>query len=193
MNWKKLSLMVAGATTVLTSYGFAADQDVDAEAEFRQAISLTKNADVDFTTGAGVIEFTGTPGASDLVSLGTDGNIAVGGTAFTAPSTGTAGDVDITGDGSSNVEVSCTDTATISDGTNNLTVNMEIAMDTGVAYGSGTDCAGLGTTPLTHTLDGTDKILVGGQIVGNSGTVTSAVYNTTNSGGSAATVRVVYQ
>jgi len=189
----KLALL-ASVTFVTTAFNaYAVDESVEVEAEFRQAISLTVT-DMDFTTGTNVIEFAGTPGATDLVNLGTDGNITTGGTAFTAPTTGQAGDIAVSGATGLTIEVSCSDDATISDGTNSLTVgSLEVVMDTGVAFGSGTDCEGLGTNPLTHTLDGTDVVLMGGQIEGDSGTVTTNVYNTTNAGGTAATIRVVYQ
>ncbi len=194
MNFKKLALAVTALTAVSVVSAIAAEQDVDVEAQFQQAISLVQNNQMDFTTGTNVIEYTGIPAAGDHITLATNGDITVAGTAFSAPATGQAGDVGITGSNGSDVEVSCEVNATISDGTNTLTVDqMEIVMDIGVAAGIGTSCAGLGTSPLVHTLDGTDIVLVGGRIDGNTGTVTDATYNTTNAGGDPVTVRVVYQ
>lgn len=191
--------LMALATTGLIAAGtvYAADQSVSVLAQFRQAISLTKNADIDFTTGSNVIEFTGTPGSGDTITLGTDGNMAETGSAFTVPATGTPADIDITGDGASAVNISCSTGAVLKSGANTVTVNeIKLDMNTGAAYASGAyTCAGVGTTPHSHTLDGTDKILLGAQIdAGVGGTaITSAVYSTANAGGSAATVRVVYQ
>lgn len=66
-------------------------------------------------------------------------------------------------------------------------------MNTGDAFGAADDaCAGLGTSPLSHTLDGTDVVLLGGRAVGN-GTIVTGAYSTATAGGTAATVRVVYQ
>ena len=168
---------------------------MDASAQFRQAITLTKNSDIDFSSSS-AIDFTGTPGAADFVRLGTDGNVTYAGSAFSGPSTGTAGDVDISGATGDDVSISCTATATISDGTNTLTVDsLQYSMNTGDVFGSSDDtCDGLDTNPLTYTITGTsDKILLGGRIVGNSGTVASGTYSTATAGGTAATVRVVYQ
>lgn len=187
---------VGTLTLSLAANVYAVDEDVEAEAEFRQALALTLVTDIDFTPGTDVIEFTGTPATADVINLATSGAITTGGTAFSAPSTGTVGNVSIAGANGLAVEVSCTDTATISDGTNSLTVgSLEIVMDTGVALGGAgvDDCEGLGVSPLVHTLDGTDNVLMGGIIEGGSGTVTTAVYNTGNTGGTAATIRVLYQ
>lgn len=190
---------IALATTSLIAAGsvYAVDQSVSVAAQFRQALSLTKNADIDFTTGSNVIEFTGTPTTGDVITLGTDGNMAETGTAFTVPATGTPADIDITGDGASAVDISCSTGAVLKSGSNTVTINeIVLDMNTGAAYASAAyTCAGVGTTPHSHTLDGTDTILLGAQLdAGEAGTaVVSAVYSTGNAGGSAATVRVVYQ
>lgn len=180
---------------LVTGAAYAADQNVDVLASFRQALTLTKNQDVDFTPGATFIDFAGTPAGTDLVNLATNNAITYGGVAFSGPATGQAGDISISGDGASAVNISCTTGATLAEaGGATVSVNaMEISMNTGDAFGAADDtCAGLGTSPLSHTLDGTDVILLGGRVVGN-GTIITAAYSTATAGGTPATVRVVYQ
>ena len=191
----KINKIALGGMLLMAGGAYAVDETIDAAVQFRQALTLTKNLDIDFTPGASFVDFAGTPGSSDFVQLATNGTVSYAGTAFSGNTAGQAADVDIVGDNVSAVNVSCSTGATLSDGTNTLSIDqMQLSMNTGDAFGSADHtCAGLGTTPLAHTLDGTDTILMGGRIVGNSGTVASGVYNTTNAGGAAATVRVVYQ
>lgn len=189
----KLPVLVAMAGLV-AGVAIAADQDVEVLATMRQAISLTKNLDVDFSS-VDPIDFTGTPAGTDFVQLGSNGAITYAGAAFSGPSTGQAGDVDINGDGTSGVDISCTATATLAEaGGATITANqMQISMNTGDAFGSADyTCAGLGTTPHSYTLTGTDTILMGGRLVGN-GTIIAGAYSTATGAGVAATVRVVYQ
>lgn len=190
-------LAVLGVCAMAANQVYADTETVDSEAEFRQAVSLVKNTDIDFTTGSGVIEFTGAPTGADLIQLGSNGNIGTAGTVFTAPATGVVGDVDINGDGTSAVDISCTATATLSDGVNTIAMNqVALSLNTGRAFGSEDyTCAGVGTTPHSYTLTGADKILMGGHIDGGSvvGTLGAGVYNTSNVGGSNITVDVVYQ
>lgn len=188
----KLLAAAAAAATTLAGVVYAADQDVEADAEFRAALTTTLNNDIDFSS-AGVIEFSGTPGIGDTVQLGTDGNIAYGGSAFSGPATGQVGDFSVNGDGASPVEISCTTTATLENGGQTVTMDsIETAFNTGAAFGGGYSCAGLGTTPDVQTLGGSDNILVGGQLVGN-GAITDGVYSTTTGTGVPITVRVLYQ
>lgn len=192
---KKALAFAAAFTTALAGTAIALDQDVEADAEFRAAITMTVNSDIDFTTGSGVIEY-GSPTGSDLVTLATDGDITVTGSEFTAPATGQVGDVTFAGDGASSVDITCTATATLAETGTGTTVtmqNIEFAVDTGVATGLANACAGLGAGAVSHTLDGTDALLIGGELVG-AATITDAVYSTTNTGdgGVPATFRVVY-
>jgi hypothetical protein len=196
---KLIKIASLTAATMLASTGlFAADQNVQVDAQFRPAIVLALNSSVDLTPGATFIDYAGTPGGSDLVNIGTDGNITVGGTVFTAPAAGTVGSVTITGDGSSAVNISCNTAALLRNaGGNGVTFNTtQISMNTGDPFGSSDDpCGGLGTSPLAHTLDGTDVVLIGGRIdAGVGGTIVSGtVYSTTIGTGSPIILRVVYQ
>lgn len=195
MTMKKLAALTA-SVALLSAGAYAVDQNVAVDAEFRQALSLTLNFDIDFTPGATYIDYvTGNIDAADFVTIGTDGTVGFVDDAFTGGTSGQAGDVSINGSTGAGVDISCTTGATITDGTNALTVDqMQLSMNTGDTFGSADyTCAGLGTTPHSYTLTGTDNMLLGGRIVGNSGTITSSVYSTGNAGGAAATVRVVYQ
>jgi hypothetical protein len=191
----KLNKIAVGSMLLLAGGAYAVDESIEAAVQFRQALSLTKNFDIDFTPGATFVDFAGTPGASDFVQLATNGTVSYAGTAFSGNTAGQAADVSILGDGISAVNISCSTGATLSNGTNTLSINQtQLSVNTGDAFGSADHtCAGLGTSPLAHTLDGTDKVLLGGRIVGDSGVVTSGIYNTTNPSGIPAAVRVVYQ
>lgn len=193
MSMKKITAAVA-VVALAAGVTYAADQTVDVTATFRQAISLTKNFDMDFSS-VSAIDYAGTPAGTDLVQMGTDGNITYGGTAFSGPSTGQPGDVDISGDGASAVDISCSTGATMAEtGGATVTVDqIQLSMNTGDTFGSADyTCAGVGTTPHSYTLTGTDTILLGGRLVGNA-TITNGAYSTATAGGTAATVRVVYQ
>ncbi len=188
----KLLAAAAAAATTLAGIAFAVDQDVEADAEFRAALTTTLNNDIDFSSN-GVIEFAGTPAGTDLVEMGSDGNITYQGVAFSGPATGQVGDFSMNGDGSSVVEISCEATATLENSAQTVTMDqVQFAVNTGAAFGAGTACAGLGSSPGSHTLTGTDNVLVGGRLVGN-GAITDGVYSTTTGGGDPATFRVLYQ
>jgi len=170
----------------------AADQDVDASLVTRAAISLTKNADMVF----GSVDYDAAHGG--VIRLGTDGAVTlVGASGLAMAGTPGAGDVSISGDGSSAVEVSCEIGGTLGNANTADTLTLsatEIVMNTGVAGGTGTACAGLGASPLVHTLDGTDNVLIGGSIdVTGSAIATSDSYSTTLGTGDPVTIRVIYQ
>ena len=190
----KINKIALGSMLLLAGGAHAVDQSIDSAVQFRQALSLTKNFDIDFTPGATYVDFTGTPAGTDFVQLATNGTVSYAGAAFSGNTAGQAADVTILGDGVSAVNISCSTGATLSNGTNTLAVNqMQLSVNTGDAFGAADHtCAGLGITPLAHTLDGTDKVLIGGQIVGAS-TLTSGVYNTVLASGVPSAVRVVYQ
>lgn len=194
-NKKLLSLgVVAGLLVGTAQVATAADVDVDASIETQAAISLTKNTDMDF----GLVEYDSVHSGS--IQLGTNGTVTLSGaTGLTlgAAST-TAGDVDVSGDGNSVVEISCETGGTLTDGgSNTLTLSAtEIAIDTGAAAGSGTSCAGLASVATTVDLsvNATPKILMGGTLdVGADAIDGSFSYDTAAAGGDPVTLRVVYQ
>jgi hypothetical protein len=172
----------------------AVDINVAASAEFRLAITLVATP-IDFTTGTNEIDYTGTPTALDIIEMGTNGAINYTTPVFSGAATGTPGTVTITGSSGQGVDITCTPTATIGDGTNTLVVSqLQISVNGTDGFGLADDnCAGLGTSPLSHTLVvGADVINIGGRIVGNSGTVAEGPYSTAT-GGTPAQVRVTYQ
>jgi hypothetical protein len=147
---------------------------------------------VNFTTGA-PIEFSSTPAGTDFVRLATDDSLVYNGV-FSGPGTGQAGEVTINGSDSALVWVSCSDQADMRNaaGTSTL-VNMQFKMNTGGNWAAGTDCTGVAATTLSYTLlAGTDTVLLGGQIIGNS-SITGVAYSTALAGGVPAVLRVVYQ
>lgn len=199
---KKLTriLAVAGfaATTTLSTAALALDANIDATVNFLPAITLTQNQVVDF----GTVEYSG--GATDTVSVGTDGAVVYGGVTMSGSGVGAAGEMEIGGGTGATVDVSCDDTgAVVGDGVRTIPLQAtEIIMGTanGVAFGGAVDlvCAGLGTTPVAHVMTGVaanDTILVGSQldpaaIVG--GALTAGTYTSTL-GGSFIQIRAVYQ
>jgi hypothetical protein len=195
--FNKRILMGAAIALILGALPYssanAIDQEVEASINAKTALALTKNADMNF----GIVEFVATH--SGTIRLGTNGTIdltlPVG---ITMDGTPAAGDVDISAsDGSSNVEISCDTGGTLAEpGADTLTLSAtEISMDVGDAGGAADDvCAGVGVSPFVHTLDGTDKILVGGSIVVDGNDIgASAAYSTTTGAGVGMTLRVLYQ
>ena len=195
---RKFLLMGAASSLLLSalvvSNAQSTDVDVDASIITKAAISLTKNTDMDF----GDVEFATTHGGQ--IQLGTDGTVVLtGATGLTLGAAATtAGDVDVSGDGASVVEISCETGGTLTDGgANTLTLSAtEFTTGAGGAPGSGTACAGLGTTPGTVDLSvtATPKVLIGGTIdVTGNAIAVSATYDTAAAGGDPMTLRVVYQ
>ena len=184
-----------GVLAFAASPSFAADVDVDASITTKAAVALTKNTDMNFGTVEYDVAHTGT------IELGTDGNagLAAGSTGMTLSGTPTAGDVDVSGDGASIVDISCETGGTLTDGgANTLTLSaVEISTAAGgAAAGAGTACAGLATAAASVDLavTATPKILMGASIdVTADGIDGSFDYDTANAGGDPVTLRVVYQ
>ena len=196
---KKILLTLAVGTFIAggiaaPTISIAKQVTVDAAMQTRRAISLTKNFDMAF----GDLDYEAIH--SGQVQLGTDGTAAlsVAAVGLTLAGTPAAGDVDVSGNNTSTIEISCDAGGTLTDGGgNSLTLqNVEIAIDTGVAFGAGTACAGVGTvsTTVDLSLNNTPKILMGGEIdTGVSAITSDATYSTANAAGSPVTLRVVYQ
>ncbi len=192
-NSKKILALTAVAM-VLPAAVHAASTTIDATADFRAAITLGNEVDMQF----GTIETSGVPTGS-TATIGTDGSLSFAGN-WTGAATGTAGSVDITaGSAGQTVEVRCDATGTLSDGTDTVDlINVEIIdVDNAGATGAGNACVGSGgASVMTYVLgSGTDTLALGGQLDG--GTATDAAiagsYSTANAGGTAVTVDVIYQ
>lgn len=145
--------------------------------------------------GFGTIYFTST--ASGNISMGTNSSISYG-SGYSGSGSGTAGAAPISGGKTGDfVDITCSSTAILSDGTNTMSITFaEIAMDLGVAFGSGTTCAGIGNSPLTHQMSATlsDNIIyMGAQIDGSTAPTEAGAYNTTNSGGTPFIIQIVLQ
>lgn len=189
------------STVLLAGSAFAAGQnqgDINISARMRLGLSFANEVDMDFTPSAGHIDFYGTPDPTvDFVTMGTDGAVAAVGTILQpSAAVGTPGSIDIVSDGVSLVNITCTATAVLAEaGAKTMNVDqLQISMNTGTAFASpGYVCAGLASgSPLSYQLTGTDKIILGGRLVGPADVIT-ALYSSTLTGGTPATVEVVYQ
>jgi len=199
---KTLKLLSAAATIAILAGGLssqsqAATQDVDASITTRSALSITKNSDMDF----GQVDYTGAH--SGTITLGTDGSIAATGTGLTTSGgSPTAGDLSVTGDGASLINITCETSGILeAAGGDQLTLqNTEISVNTGGAgttFGLGTACAGIGSGAVAADLSAnpTTEVLIGGEIdaTGVGAIAESGAYSTTTGGGNPVTVDVVYQ
>ena len=199
MKRSVFALTLLGATCVVGGL-YAVQQPIDVLARLRIGLSFANKADMNFTPSSGHIDYYGTPAGTDHVNMGTSGAITVDGTVFSpSANTGTPGSVDINGDATSSVYITCTEDATLAETGAGLTITvdtLQLAMNTGVAFNNGAayTCDGLAGTALSHTLDGTDTIYMGGRLVGNA-TITTESYSSANTsdGGVPATVQVIYQ
>lgn len=195
LNKKILALGLSAGLLISSAHSvMAADVDIDASIITKAAISLTKNTDMDF----GDIEYDAVHSGS--IQLGTDGTVILTGTAgLTLGAAGTtAGDVDISGDGANVIEISCETGGTLTDGgANTLTLSaVEFTTGAGGVPGTGTACAGLGTTPGTVDLAVTaaPTVLMGGTLNTTADAIdVDATYDTASAGGDPVTLRVVYQ
>lgn len=152
---------------------------------FVHAQTINSISPVDF----GSVDFAATYNAR--IRLGTDGNVQISGFGMTSNGGETAGHVRITLPDTGIVEVKCVTSALLTDPTaTSLTIeNIEIAVTTGVAFGSGISCQGIGGgDAVTTTIDmdalPDPDIFIGGEIVISTPITlpTDHVYNTTGSG-----------
>lgn len=152
---------------------------------FARAQVINLISSVDF----GSVDFAATYNAR--IRLGTDGNVSISGFGMTSNGGGTAGHIRITLPNTGIVEVKCVTSALLSDATaTDLTIeNIEIAVTTGVAFGSGISCQGTGggdsvTTTIDMDAIPDPNVFIGGEIVISTPITlpTDHVYNTTGSG-----------
>lgn len=185
-----VSALIAGGATA----AYAVTVQVHANANFRAALTLSKIADMEFNT----IETAAAPAAGDLANLGTDDAITYAAN-FSGAGTGTAGEVDITtGTDGATIDVFCETSGILTNGaTSSIQVNnVEVVMETGVATGTGTACAGLATAALSPVLNLTtnNTVLMGGRIDGATAAgFVNAAHSTTLAGGDPVQLDVQYQ
>ncbi|MCH2547456.1 MAG: hypothetical protein MK052_07595 [Alphaproteobacteria bacterium] len=194
---RKLTVLLALGAAAIPATVYAASTNIDATAEFRGAITLGNEVDMDF----GTIEYSAAPAAGDTIALGTNGAITSGGN-FSGPATGTAGSVDVTaGSDGVVVEIFCDATATMAEtggGTIDVT-SIEVATEGNeAAAGSANACQGMSTAATTMTLDisggSADRIVLGGTIDGSTASsFVAGSYSTATAGGDNIQIDVTYQ
>ncbi len=190
---KKLTLALAAIGVVALPLTVnAASTTLNATATFLTAITLT-STDMDF----GTIEVTTPVGSGDTVVMDTAGARTCNGQ-FTCTGNGTAGVVTVNTASNNALDVYCSATAILSDGTNTIQVNnITVAAEFGGSSGTCDGVSGTGTAQatMTYASGSADEFFFGGTIDGNitTGTFGPGTYNTTNGGGSPITVEVFYQ
>ena len=137
---------------------------------------------------------------SGTITLGTNGNVSIiGGTGLAYNSGAHAGSVMVVGTPMDVVEIKCETSGKMRLGNSNLNVtNIEVAVNSGVAFGAGQRCRGVkrrDTPATTIDLAGTPlpNILMGGEVFVGANSLLSGTYNTTSGGGQAIQLTVIYQ
>lgn len=172
----------------LVNFSWAASEDVGAFLEARHAVSLSNVQNMNF----GIVEFTAVH--SGDIRLATNGVIALyNAVGLVLSGVAAAGSVDISGDVSEAMEISCETLATLTDGIgNSLTADsLEIATGAGIGFGLGTACAGISISPLVSI--GATVVKIGGRINVDGSILYAGDYDTSNAGGDPVTIQVVYQ
>lgn len=128
-------------------------------------IVTNTNANMDF----GKIDFSDTHNGT--VQLGTDGNVQTSGSGMVARNDGNAGRVKITQPDTGIIDVKCATSGELVDSfAPSLDIqNIEIAVNTGVVFGSGIACLGiLPANPVTTSIDMDvlidPDVLIGGEV-----------------------------
>ena len=135
------------------------------------------------------------------VRLGTNGALTTTGSGLVISGVGVPGQVGITATPADVVEIKCRRNVRLALPTGErLTVNQtEGVIDTGVPFGAGTRCDNLGgarnpIAVIDIAANPTPTVLIGGRIRINAGAgLASGVYSSTNTGGRAMRVRVLFQ
>ena len=173
----------------------AIDVQVNASVNMKAVISATAGQDMNF----GNVNFE--PNHSGEIRLATNGSVQLGGGASGLTLDGgspTAGDVTISGDGQSNIEISCESNGVLgSNGSGTLNLqDVQFSVDSGRSYGAATNCSGLSSPAAVLDLasNNAPKLFFGGALnVSGNAISASDQYSTANAGGDPVTVRVVYQ
>ncbi len=157
-------------------------------------ITLTKNSDIFF----GSLDYDATH--SGTLQLGTDNNITlIGGSGIAHDGSSTVGSITAGGTPADVIEVKCTATGNMKlQGSSMSVQNTEIAIDSGVAFGSGFACQGVrNNNPPATTVDlavnPSPVILIGGETIIPANGLASGTYVTFGQGTSPITIRVIFQ
>lgn len=150
-----------------------------------QTVTLVKNSNLSF----GFLDYATVHSGS--LRLGTNGVMSIiGGTGLSSDGNTTAGNVTVTTPSSGVVEVKCTTSAKLKNGNKSLDlINPEIAVNSGVAFGSGSACQGnKKNSPAAAVIDlaanPNPNILIGGRIDLPANALVSGTYSTAGGGGS---------
>ncbi len=173
----------------------AATQSIHATVVFQSGLIVGNEHEIDFNT----IQASGSPGAGDTVSMGSNGVITYNGV-FSGNGTGTAGSVDIlAGTNGLVVEVFCDPSALLSNGAGGtIAATIEASPENSLgAYGTGQPCNGVSGAPSGVLILGVgtlDTFKFGGQLNGATATsFTPGTYSTANPGGNDVQVNLPYQ
>lgn len=190
-----LAAAIFGAATFGSTHVNATDVDIDATLTVSAAVSVVKDADLDF----GAIDFVAVHNGD--LQVGPDGNAALTNVPAGLTLTGTpvAGQMTITS-GAGIIDVTCDAAAVIGDGSTDLAIT-EVKWDVSAAtYGAAANtCGGLGLGVISLDTGATANpiIYIGAQLViganalvGSSG---STPFDTSTGGGDPITFRMVFQ
>lgn len=156
-------------------------------------LALTPSVQMNF----GTIEFADSGGQND-VFLGTNGNVTYTNN-FSGSGLGTPAELQIADSLGVIVQIGCDKSLTLSNGASTVQVDQleyVVGIGNGAPFGGGNSCRGTRKLDVLHILTGNltqDTILVGGRIRTSSSSVASGQWSTAQSGGSAASFRVLVQ
>lgn len=156
-------------------------------------VVLSKGDDIDF----GFLEFDVTH--SGTLQLGTNGVLNVTGTGLASDLATSSGVVTVTAPATGIVEVRCTNTGKLKNGNSSLDLTgVEIAVNTGLPFGSGSACQGTrNNDPTAAVIDlaatPTPNILIGGQMSVPANSLNAGTYTSATGGGSAITLAITIQ
>jgi hypothetical protein len=190
---KKSSLIPTLCGVVLSSgVAMAATVNVDVMVRFLGSLRLGSVVDMNF----GVIEYSGTPTANDVIRMGTNGAITYGGGVFSGSGSGTAGRFDITaGTTNQTVQIYCDSEAMLLNNSGDFIMadSVEISA-TPVAAGQGRPCNGMSSAAMSHAINGANTIYIGATLDASaSGAFEGGSYSTAISGGDNIQIDVYYQ
>ena len=188
--FKKLLAATAftAVTAAIVTDVTAITQDVEVLANFREAIIVNSTVDLDFSD----VDLDATPGAGDVLTVGTDGAYAAA-VGFAGAGTPVAGNINFDSGTGLNIDVTCNATATLTDGGANSIQAVAAGWDfnaTSTAATYANACDGAADTVVST---GTDDINIGAQLDGSTITGTLAgAFSSASAGGTALTFDIVY-
>ena len=156
-------------------------------------LNITTQADIAF----GIIDFSAPTAVGDI-TLGTNGNVTYG-TTTSGGGVGTPGQILLDAPEGTTLSIACSGGTLANPGGATLPIDPVtfVLGTTNVGpYGSGTVCAGLGTSVATHTLTTVatqNTIVIGGTLAINGQPVGGGTYNGTNLGASQPSFRMLVQ